>query len=110
VRLEWLALLRRLAFDHGGADHEVTDVPRRDLRRCLEGKGEDVGRLVDAAVLPVQGLALGLVDDADDELGGTEAAVEGSLRVLRQAGLGGDLLGVGCPLDLEPGRHLALLA
>ena len=47
----------------------VAQVVTRETGRGLEGKGEDIGRLLLAAVVMVQLLALGLVDQADDQIG-----------------------------------------
>jgi hypothetical protein len=66
MRLQRLALLPRLALHHRRAQHQVGGHHR--LPRVVEG--EDVGRVILAAVLPVQRLAFLGADDAHGQLAG----------------------------------------
>ena len=64
VRFERLALLARLAGHHRCAQHQVGQHPRR----MLVVEGEHVGRVVLAAVVPVQRTAFHVADDAYRDL------------------------------------------
>ncbi len=109
VRLDRLVLFLRFAHHDVVADHQVAEQGKLDSGRRLEGKGEHVGRLVLAAIVAIELLALVSLDEADRQFVTAIAfPVEHrtdpgfQLRLCRKCGFG---LGADGNLTVDLGTH-----